>query len=637
MSESIRPTIDLDEVATTGLATLYPDKLKVLIGSASCGLAAGAREVEEATIEVIEKLDLDAIVSRTGCIGFCDREPIVDLRLPGGPRVSYEKMTAGKVRALLEAYAAGKDLPSKSTLCRVQNEEHVEVGEIHSYPASTNGVNAVPEWTTLDFYRKQERVILRNCGSIDPHNIEEAIARGAYRGAKIALLSKTPHEVVAEVLESGLRGRGGAGFPTGKKWLTTRDIASDSKYVICNADEGDPGAFMDRSVLEGDPHAVLEGLIIGAYATGASEGYVYVRSEYPLAVSTIQHAIEEAEASGLLGENIFGTGFSFRVRVRKGAGAFVCGEETSLIASIEGHSGEPRTRPPYPAVSGLWGKPTVINNVKTWASVGPILSRGAAWYSSLGSDGNRGTTVFSLVGAVKNTGLVEVPLGISLREMVFDVGGGMAGNHDIKAVQTGGPSGGCIPASMLDIAVDYEKLAEAGSMMGSGGMIVLDQTTCMVDLARFFLVFTAEESCGKCTPCREGTKQMLEILTRICEGRGSPEDLPLLERLASTVKSTSLCGLGGSAPNPVLTAMQHFRSEFEEHVFDGKCTAGVCPALITLSIEESACTGCTLCVAVCPVGAIQGERKQTHEINSDICTRCGACRQVCPTDAVVAL
>ena len=637
MNDSIRTTIDLDQVATKGLSALYPDKLKILIGSASCGLAAGAREVEMAAIEAIDKLALDAVVSRTGCIGFCDREPLVDLRLPGGPRISYEKMTPGKMRGLLEAFATGNELPSKSALCRLQSEEHVETGEIHSYPVSSNGVGAIPEWTEVDFYRKQQRVILRNCGSIDPNNIEEAIARGAYRGARDALLHKTPNDVIAEVLDSGLRGRGGAGFPTGKKWRTARDTESDAKYVICNADEGDPGAFMDRSVLEGDPHAVLEGLILGAYAIGASEGYVYVRSEYPLAVATIQHAIEEAETKGLLGEDIFGSGFSFSMRVRKGAGAFVCGEETSLIASIEGHSGEPRSRPPYPAVSGLWGKPTVINNVKTWASVGPILARGSKWYSALGSEGNRGTTVFSLVGAVKNTGLAEVPLGISLREMVFDVGGGLSDKHDIKAVQTGGPSGGCIPASMLDLSVDYEKLAEAGSMMGSGGMIVLDQTTCMVDLARFFLVFTAEESCGKCTPCREGTKQMLGILTRICEGHGSAEDLPLLERLASTVKSTSLCGLGGSAPNPVITALQHFRNEFEAHVHERKCAAGVCPALITLCIEEQACTGCTLCMAVCPVGAIQGERKQAHEIDSDICTRCGACRQVCPTDAVVVV
>jgi NADH:ubiquinone oxidoreductase subunit F (NADH-binding) len=442
--------------------------------------------------------------------------------------------------------------------------------------------------------------------------------------------------VVEEVLQSGLRGRGGAGFPTGQKWDAARGVESDVKYVICNADEGDPGAFMDRSVLEGDPHAVLEGMIIAAYAIGASKGYIYVRSEYPLAVSTISHAIEQAQEHGLLGEDILGTGFSLSIQVRRGAGAFVCGEETSLIASIEGHSGEPRSRPPYPAVSGLWGKPTVINNVKTLASVGPILTRGANWYASQGSERNRGTTVFSLVGAVKNTGLVEIPLGISLREMVFEIGAGMRGKRPIKAVQTGGPSGGCIPASMLDLPIDYEKLAEAGSMMGSGGMIVLDAGTCMVDLARFFLNFTADESCGKCAPCREGTKHMLRILTRICEGGGTRDDLATLERLAVAVQSASLCGLGGTAPNPVLTALRYFRDEFEAHIDGKRCPAGVCRNLITLRIDEEMCTGCGQCVKVCPVDAIRGEAKAPHQIAAGICTRCGACRNVCPAEAVVA-
>ena len=437
-------------------------------------------------------------------------------------------------------------------------------------------------------------------------------------------------------MKSGLRGRGGAGFPTGRKWQTARQVESDVKYVICNADEGDPGAFMDRSVLEGDPHAVIEGMLIGSLAIGAHEGYIYVRSEYPLAVSTITHAIRQAEESGLLGDDIFGSGHSLRIKVRRGAGAFVCGEETSLIASIEGYAGEPRPRPPFPAVKGLWGKPTVINNVKTWASLGPILSRGADWYAAQGTERNRGTTVFALVGAVKNTGLVEIPLGMTLREMVFEIGGGMRGKRPIKAVQTGGPSGGCIPASLLDLPIDYEKLAEAGSMMGSGGMIVLDTGTCMVDLARFFLAFTADESCGKCSPCREGTKHMLHILTRICEGRGVPEDIQTLERLARTVKSASLCGLGSTAPNPVLTALKYFRAEFESHINSKKCPAGVCRNLIRLRVDPALCIGCEQCKDVCGVKAIDGQRKSAHRIDDGKCTRCGACRSVCASEAIVS-
>ena len=510
------------------------------------------REVEAAVLRAVEDLKLDATVARTGCIGFCQREPLVDLMLPGGPRISYANMTAKRIRELLESYAGENDVKPKWALCRFAHEDHVAVGQRHEYPPP-NGFGVVPQWTELDFFRRQERVILRNCGSIDPLNLDEAIARGAYRGAWKALTAQKPDEVIDAVLRSGLRGRGGAGFPTGQKWETARRSSADVKYVICNADEGDPGAFMDRSVLEGDPHAVLEGMLIASFAIGAREGVVYVRSEYPLAVSTMAHAIAEAEQRGLLGDNVFGSGHSFRVRLRRGAGAFVCGEETALIASIEGHAGEPRSPPPFPAVKGLWGKPTVINNVKTWATIGPILARGAEWYAAKGTERNRGTTVFALVGAVKNTGLVEVPLGVTLRQMVYEIGGGMRTDRPLKAVQTGGPSGGCIPADLLDLAVNYEKLSEAGSMMGSGGMIVLDASTCMVDLARFFLTFTADESCGKCTPCREGTKHMLQILTRICEGHGAAEDLDNLQRLAATVKRASLCGLGQTATNPVLT------------------------------------------------------------------------------------
>jgi NADH:ubiquinone oxidoreductase subunit F (NADH-binding)/Pyruvate/2-oxoacid:ferredoxin oxidoreductase delta subunit/(2Fe-2S) ferredoxin len=635
MSDPIRTREDLDRSGAAGAATLHPGRLKILIGSASCGIAAGARAVEAAAAQAVQELGLDAVVSRTGCIGFCQQEPLLDLRLPGGPRLSYPKMTAEKTRALLEAYAAG-DLKPQTALCRFEREPLDAAGEAPAGPPAAQAVGDVAEFGAVPFFRRQQRVILRNCGSIDPLSLPEAVARGAYRGALRAITTLTPEQTVREITASGLRGRGGAGFPTGSKWEVARRTEADTKYFICNADEGDPGAFMDRSVLESDPHAVLEGMLIGAYAIGARQGFVYVRSEYPLAVTTVEHAIAEAEKAGLLGDNLFGSGFSFRVRVRRGAGAFVCGEETSLIASIEGRSGEPRSRPPYPAVSGLWGKPTVINNVKTLASVSAILHRGADWYAQMGTDGNRGTTVFSLVGAVRNTGLVEVPLGITLREMVFDIGGGLRSKRPLKAVQTGGPSGGCLPASLLDLPIDYQRLAEAGSMMGSGGMIVLDSSTCMVDLARFFLTFTAEESCGKCTPCREGTKHMLRILTRLCEGHGTPDDLTLLERLAKTIKATSLCGLGSTAPNPVLTALRYFRDEFEAHVRDKKCPAGVCRSLITLRIAADVCIGCGQCISVCPVNAITGERKAPHRINPATCTHCGACRRVCPADAVLA-
>ncbi len=636
MNAPIRTQADLDRAAALGLATLYPPQLKILIGSASCGLAAGAEAVEEAALETVKRLGLQAVVSRTGCIGFCQREPLVDLLLPGGPRITYGNVTAKSIRTILESFAAGGDPKAGAALCRWQREEHVADGTLHEYSAPADGYGKIPEGPTLEFYRRQRRVILRNCGSIDPLRLEEAVARGAYRGALRVLTGMTPEAVIAEIGESGLRGRGGAGFPTGRKWEIARRAGGDAKYVICNADEGDPGAFMDRSVLESDPHAVLEGMLVASYAIGAREGFLYVRSEYPLAVSTAAHAIREAEARGLLGEDIFGSGHGFRVTVRRGAGAFVCGEETALIASIEGRSGEPRSRPPFPAVSGLWGRPTVINNVKTLASVGPILSRGPAWYASKGTERNRGTTVFSLVGAVKNTGLVEIPLGLTLREMVMEIGGGIRGGRALKAVQTGGPSGGCLPASLLDLPIDYEGLGKAGSMMGSGGMIVLDSGTCMVDLARFFLTFTADESCGKCAPCREGTKHMLRILTRICEGNGVPEDLEVLERLARTVKSASLCGLGSTAPNPALTALRYFRDEFEAHIHRKKCPAGVCRSLIRLRIDEARCTGCGRCVEACPVRAIRGETKTPHRIDAAACTRCGACRAVCPAEAVAS-
>ena len=571
MSRPLRTIEDLDRVAAAGLAALFPEDLKIVIGSASCGIAMGAREVETAAVRLIEELGLKATVCRTGCIGYCSREPLLDLVLPGGLRICYGEMTPEKTRDLLSSYAADGDLRPDMALGRLAVEEHVSTGEVREYPSS-GGLDKIPEWSGLDFFRRQKRVILRNCGSIDPMAIEQAIARGTYRGAIRALTQMTPEEVIDEVARSGLRGRGGAAFPTGRKWQLARRAQADLKYVICNADEGAPGATMDRTVLEGDPHAILEGMIIGSYAVGAREGFLYVRSEYPLAITLLRHAIDEAERFGLLGDDIFGSGWSFRLKIRRGAGAYICGEETALIESIEGHSGEPRNRPPYPVIEGLCGKPTVVNNVKTWASVPPILTRGADWYAAIGTENSPGTTVFSLEGAVKNRGLVEVPFGTTLREIIYEIGGGPAGDRPLKAVQAGGPSRGCIPPAMLD-----SKDRAAASDAGVGGIIVLDDRACMVDMARFLVGFFVDESCGKCTPCREGTQQMLRLLRCICQGDATPGDLALLERLAGTVKSASLCGLGSMAPNPVLTALEHFRDEFEAHVHDKRCPAGVCP------------------------------------------------------------
>jgi len=481
---------------------------------------------------------------------------------------------------------------------------------------------------------KEIRTVLRNCGKIDPENIEEYIAEDGYLALANTLNGMTPEEVIDTVLKSGLRGRGGAGFPTGKKWQFTRSPADPVKYVVCNADEGDPGAFMNRRVLEGDPHSVIEGMTIAAYAIGAQQGYVYCRAEYPIAVSTLNIAIQQARSLGLLGKNILGSGFDFDLEVRMGAGAFVCGEETALIASIEGRRGEPRPRPPFPSVQGLWGKPTNVNNVETYANIPQIMLKGAEWYSSMGTENSKGTKTFALAGDVNHTGLIEVPLGITLREIVFDVGGGIKNNRDFKAVQIGGPMGGCVPAQFLDLPVDYESLAKAGTIMGSGGMIVMDDETCMVDIARYFMDFTQDESCGKCTPCRVGTRRLLEILTRICEGKGVREDLDTLEMLCQEIRTNSLCGLGQGAPNPVVSTLKYFRDEYEAHIFEKRCPAKVCRALIRYEISEEACTGCTVCARNCPVNAISGERRHTHIINPDVCIRCGICMQVCNFNAV---
>ncbi|MAT45137.1 MAG: NADH-quinone oxidoreductase subunit F [Anaerolineaceae bacterium] len=481
---------------------------------------------------------------------------------------------------------------------------------------------------------KEIRVVLRNCGQIDPENIEDYIAEDGYMALGNILSSLSPEDVIEVIKKSGLRGRGGAGFPTYLKWQLTRNTPSDLRYVVCNADEGDPGAFMNRRVLESDPHSVIEGMTIAAYAIGASQGYVYCRAEYPIAVATLNRAIEQAKSIGLLGDNILGTDFSFNLEVRMGAGAFVCGEETALMSSIEGNRGEPRPRPPFPSVKGLWGQPTNINNVETYANVPQIILKGADWFASMGTEKSKGTKTFALAGDINHTGLIEVPMGISLREIIFDVGMGIKNGKEFKAVQTGGPMGGCLPKEYLDLPVDYESLVQAGSMMGSGGMIVMDEDTCMVDIARFFMEFTQEESCGKCTPCRVGTKRILEILERICDGEGRDGDIEQLEMLCQEIKSNSLCGLGQGAPNPVESTLKHFRDEYEAHIYNKQCPAKVCKAMIRYEIMEDSCTGCTVCARNCPVNAITGERRQPHLIDPDTCIRCGICVQVCNFNAI---
>jgi NADH:ubiquinone oxidoreductase subunit F (NADH-binding)/(2Fe-2S) ferredoxin len=482
---------------------------------------------------------------------------------------------------------------------------------------------------------KEIRVVLRNCGKIDPENIEDYLAEEGYQALGKVLTEYTPEQVIDEVLRSGLRGRGGAGFPTGKKWQFARASKETPKYVICNADEGDPGAFMNRRVLEGDPHSVIEGMIIGAYAIGSNQGYIYCRAEYPIAVKTLRIAIDQAKSLGLLGRNILGSDFSFDLEVRMGAGAFVCGEETALMASIEGQRGEPRPRPPFPAVKGLFSKPSNINNVETYANIPQIIFRGADWYAGMGTEKSKGTKTFALAGDVKHTGLIEIPFGLTLREIVYDVGGGIKDDKAFKAIQTGGPMGGCLPEDYLDLPVDYEALTQAGSMMGSGGLVIMDEETCMVDIARFFMDFTQDESCGKCTPCRVGTRRILEILNRICEGKGQPDDIETLEYLCQQIKDDSLCGLGQGAPTPVVSTLKHFRAEYEAHIFEKRCPAKVCKSLIRYEIIDGTCTGCTVCARNCPVNAISGERKSTHVIDPDVCVRCGICMQVCNFDAIV--
>jgi NADH:ubiquinone oxidoreductase subunit F (NADH-binding)/(2Fe-2S) ferredoxin len=583
--------------------------IKVCMGTG--GIAAGGVNVMSSFENTLAAAGIKATVERNcsvhkvGCRGFCARDVLVDVII-NGDKSTYQYIKPDMVERIVNEHIKG-GVPVSDWL--VKNDYHT-------------------------FHDKQVKVVLSDCGEVDPEDISSYISRGGYKATKKVLTTMTPQETIEVIKASGLRGRGGAGFPTGVKWDMAIKAPGPIKYLICNADEGDPGAFMDRSVVEGNPHAVIEGMIIGAYAIGAPYGYVYIRAEYPLAVDRLHLALKQAKERGLLGKNILGTGFDFNIKVKLGAGAFVCGEETALIASIEGRRGQPRAKPPFPVQKGLWGKPTIINNVETLANVPYIMTKGAEWYAGMGTEKSKGTKVFALTGKILNSGLIEVPMGIPLAEIIYDIGGGIEGGRKLKAVQTGGPSGGCIPASMVDTPVDYESLGKVGSIMGSGGMVVLDETDCMVNVAKYFLEFTKSESCGKCVPCRVGTKRLLEILTRITEGRGREGDIDLLTTLSSDVKTSSLCGLGQTAPNPILSTIKYYRDEYEAHIYEKRCPAGVCKDLLSYSILDEFCKGCTACVRVCPAGAIVGEKKKPHKIIQDICIKCGACFETCKFKAI---
>ena len=588
------------------------DKVRVRICMTGCR-AHGAEEIMKAFETEVKKKKLGVEIVPTGCHGFCAQAPVLVVDPYG---IFYGGISPEDVPEIV-SQTVEKGKPVERLL--------------YTDPASGKTILHARD---VPFYRNQKKIVLRNCGEIDPTSILHYIERDGYAALAKVLTEMKSEAVIGELTSSGLRGRGGAGFPTGRKWSFARAASGDHKYMVCNADEGDPGAFMDRAVLEGDPHTVIEGMTIAAYAIGASEGYVYVRAEYPIAVEHLKKALQDAHDLGLLGENILGSGFSFRIKIKKGSGAFVCGEETALIASLEGRRGMPRPRPPFPVQSGAWGKPTCINNVETLANVPPIILNGGKWYSEIGTEKSKGTKVFALAGKVNNTGLVEVPMGITLKEVVFDVGGGIPDQREFKAVLTGGPSGGCIPEDMLDLPVDYESLAKVGAIMGSGGMIVADDRTCMVDLSRFFMDFIQDESCGKCVPCRIGTKRMLEILIDICNGRGTVEDLEILEDLASSIKDSALCGLGQTAPNPVLTTLKYFKDEYLAHIEEGTCPAKVCKALIRYEIIPDKCTGCGACLKVCPTAAITGEKKEVHNIAQEKCIKCGMCYSTCRFEAI---
>ena len=587
----------------------------LVCGGTGCTSSGSATIIEEFEKCLKENgLEKEVKVIKTGCFGLCALGPVVVVYPEGS---FYSMVKPEDVEEIVTEH-----LLKGRIVKRLLYDETIEDDTVKSL-------------NEVDFYKKQMRIALRNCGVIDPENIEEYIATDGYKALGKVLTEMTPAEVIEEIKASGLRGRGGAGFSTGMKWMFTANAdGANGKYVACNADEGDPGAFMDRSVLEGDPHTVIEAMAIAAYAVGADQGYIYIRAEYPIAVKRLQIAIDQAKEYGLLGKDIFGTGFNFDLELRLGAGAFVCGEETALMTSIEGHRGEPRPRPPFPANKGLWQKPTLLNNVETYANITQIILNGAEWFNKIGTEKSKGTKVFALGGKIKNTGLVEIPMGTTLREIVEEIGGGIPNGKKFKAAQTGGPSGGCIPASLIDTPIDYDSLIAIGSMMGSGGLIVMDEDTCMVDIAKFFLEFTVDESCGKCTPCRVGTKRMLEILDKITKGKGTLEDIDKLEELAEAIKTTALCGLGQTAPNPVLSTLHYFRDEYVAHVTEKKCPAGVCKALLSYKIDPEKCKGCSICAKNCPVGAISGQVKSPFSIDPAKCIKCGVCESKCPFKAI---
>lgn len=584
--------------------------LVIKVGLASCGLAAGAGEVYDAILKHIKKNKIDAEVKKTACIGMCFVEPLVEIYEDKKKSITYGDVTSESVGNIIDSFSKGKPI-----------EENVIISNI--LKGSENKT-----------FNKQKRIVLRNCGIIDPVSIDDYLENDGYKALEKSVKDMSREAIIDEIKNSGIRGRGGAGFPTGLKWQFAFNADNKKKYIVCNADEGDPGAFMDRSVLEGDPHSVIEGMIIGAYAIGADEGYIYCRAEYPLAIKHLEIAIEQATEKGYLGDKIFGTDFNFELHIKEGAGAFVCGEETALMASIEGKRGMPSIRPPFPAQSGLWGKPTNINNVETLANIAWIILNGANNYAKYGTEKSPGTKVFALAGKIRNSGLIEVPMGMPLKDVIYNVGGGMKTEKPFKGVQLGGPSGGCLPAELLDTTVDYDSINKTGAIMGSGGMVVMDTSSCMVDIAKFFLNFTQNESCGKCTFCRVGTKRMLEILIRISDGEGEMEDLDTLEELSQNIIKGSLCGLGQTAPNPVLTTLKYFRDEYIAHIKNKTCPAGVCTALLKYEVKEDKCIGCTVCAMKCPVNCISGERKQVHFIDQDACIKCGACYDACKFDAI---